>query len=136
VLAEARSYFYERAIQRRSGLDAINQDINSMNQKDGQRLNPRNSFYDANLNRVEITTCQQVCDRALYYKSGRWVDSRVVDRESQIKPSRVIEFGSDEFFALADRLATEGRQGVLAQRGDILTVVDDQPVLIKGPVGQ
>ena len=27
-------------------------------------------------------------------------------------------------------------QGLLAQHGDILTVVDDQPVLIKGPAGQ
>ena len=122
-----------RAVQARSGLNSINQDLKSIRQKTVDCVNPRNSFWDANLNRVEISTVQQVCDRALYFKSGRWVDSRVVDREPQSTPSRVIEFGSDEFFALAHRLAGEGRQGVIAVRGDILLVVDDEPVLVRGP---
>lgn len=136
VLAEASVNFYERAFETRSGLGSINQEINSMRQKLAQCDNRRNCFWDANLNRVEITTVQQVCDRALYFKSGRWVDSRLVEQESQVQPSRVIEFGTDEFFALAGRLANEGRQGVISLRGDILTDVDGQPVLIKAPAGQ
>jgi Ca-activated chloride channel family protein len=136
VLAEAREQFYQRAVQSRSGLSSINQDLNSINQKSVQCTNLRNSFWDANLNRVEISTVQQVCDRAMYYKSGRWVDSRIVEQEAHVKPARIVEFGSDEYFDLAARLATEGRQGLISLRGDTLMVVDEQPVLVKAPAGK
>jgi hypothetical protein len=46
----------------------------------------------------------------------------------------VITFGSPEWRDLAAKLAREGRQGSIALRGDILMLVDGQPVLIKAPV--
>ena len=46
----------------------------------------------------------------------------------------MIVFGSQEFRDLAAKLAREGRQGSIALRGDILMLVDGQPVLIKAPV--
>ena len=89
-----------------------------------------NAFYDQNMNRVEITTVQQLNDRAFYRKGNRWVDSRIVERENQIQPQRVIEFGSAEFLELAARLAQQGRQGSISLRGDILLVVDGDPILV------
>lgn len=97
------------------------------------RLNVGNRFYDKNMNRVEITTVQQVSDRAFYNRKGRWVDSRIVNKEGRIRPRKVVEFGSDEFRQLAYKLAREGRQGSIALRGDILMVVDNEPILVKGP---
>jgi hypothetical protein len=85
------------------------------------------------MNRVSISNVQQVNDRAFYRRNNRWVDSQLVARESQVRPARVIEFGSEEFRQLIQRLAGEGRQGSISLGGDVLMVVDGQPVLVKGP---
>jgi Ca-activated chloride channel family protein len=132
VLAEARRNFQQRAVHTRSGIGSINQDMNRQAMSQQAVLNPGNDFYDLNMNRVSITSVQQVADRAFYRKGNRWVDSRLVDQNRAV-PRKVISFGSKEFQRLVERLATEGRQGSISLRGDILMVVDGQPVLIKGP---
>jgi hypothetical protein len=85
------------------------------------------------MNRVEVTRVQQVNDRAFYNRNGRWVDSRVVQQETDVRPARVIEFGSKEFQDLAAKLAGQNRNGAISLQGDILMVVDGQTVLVKGP---
>ena len=100
-------------------------------QKQQQTLNYGNVFLDANMERVSVTTVQQINDRTYYLRGNRWVDSRLVKEEAQIKPKRVITFGSDEFIELARKLAAENRQGSIALRGDVLLMVDDELVLVK-----
>jgi len=134
VLWEAISNVQSRAVESRVGLSAVNQSYNYKFQSAQRALNLRNTFYDQNMNRVSIATVQQVNDRAFYQRGNRWVDSRIVERESTVKPARVIEFGSEEFRRLALRLADEGRQGSIALRGEILIVIDDEPVLVKNDV--
>jgi len=56
-----------------------------------------------------------------------------VDKEEEVKPKKVIEFGSKEFLELAERLAKENRQGSIALGGDILLLVDGEPILIRTP---
>ncbi|MFI5454532.1 MAG: VIT domain-containing protein [Isosphaerales bacterium] len=134
VLSEAENLFRGRAIQTRSGLSSANQDLNNQNQKSLSCVNPRNKYWDATMNEVATATVQQVCDLAFYKRHDRWVDSRLVTTASDVRPAKVITFGSQEFRDLAARLAREGRQGSIALRGDILMLVDGQPVLIKAPV--
>ena len=67
-------------------------------------------------------------------RGNRWVDSRIVDQT--VTPRATIEFGSDEFHRLTSRLAAEGRQGSVSLRGDVVMVVDGEPVLVKGPANQ
>jgi Ca-activated chloride channel family protein len=136
VLAEAQNLFRDRAIQTRSGLASVNQDLNNQNMKSVSCVNPRNKYDDATMNEVSSATVQQICDLAFYKRRDRWVDSRLVASESGREPARVIAFGSEEFRALADKLARQGRQGSIALRGDILMLVDGQPVLIKAPAQQ
>ena len=136
VVAEAEGLFRSRAIQTRSGLASVNQDLNNQSQKSVACVNPTNKFLDASMNEVSTVTVQQVCDLAFYKRSNRWVDSRLVSNPAEVRPERVITFGSEEFRALASRLAGEGRQGSIALRGDILMLLDGQPVLIKAPVDQ
>jgi Ca-activated chloride channel homolog len=131
VLAVASANFERRAMQTRSGLGAVNQSFNGDFMNNQMVANGRNSFYDERMNRVSVTNVQQVNDRAFYNRNGRWVDSQVVDREREIKPTKVIEFGSDEFGRLAERLAAEGRQGSISLRGEILLMVGNEPVLVK-----
>jgi hypothetical protein len=55
----------------------------------------------------------------------------VLDREKDLKPDRVVMFGTPEFYQLVDKLVTEGRQGILALSGEMLLVIDGKTVLIK-----
>jgi len=134
VLRGAGRNFGHRALASRSGLGAVNQSFNMARQREQKSLNMRNDFLDAKMNRVSISTVQQVNDLAFYRRGNRWVDSRLVSRDKEVKPTKVIEFGSQEFYQLALRLAHAGRQGSISLRGDILLEVDGEPILVRGPV--
>ncbi len=133
VLSEAENLFRNRAMQTRSGLSSVNQDVNNQNQKVLSCVNPLNKFYDASMNEVAIAAVQQVCDLAFFKRGGGWVDSRLVSSQGQARPAKVVTFGSQEFRELAAKLAREGRQGSIALKGDILMLVDGQRVLVKAP---
>ncbi len=133
VAAEAWHLLNTRAQLSRVGVGSLNQDLNSVRQKQSAQLNPTNGYWDANMNRVQISTVQQVADRAFFRKGDRWVDSRIVDKAEQAEPQRVIDFGSDEFLQLARRLASENRQGSIMMRGEVMLVVDGQRVLLRNP---
>ena len=49
------------------------------------------------------------------------------------RPDSEIRFGTEEYFELADHLASDDRQGALALGGDILIIVDGRLILITGP---
>lgn len=131
VSHEARGTLSERAMQTRTGMGAVNQSYNLIRQKDQVVLNMRNEYYDENMNRVSIASVQQVNDRAYYRRGNRWLDSRLVEQESQLKPTRVVEFGSEEFIELAQKLARENRQGSITLRGEVYLMVDGDTVLVK-----
>ncbi len=122
----------DRAMNTRSGLSSVNQDLNNGQQRRQVVLNGGNFFYDENMNRAAITSVQQVCDLAFFRRGDNWVDSRLLGNEAGEAPREIV-FGSVEFLELATRLADENRQGCIALQGDILLEIDGQPVLIKGP---
>ena len=113
----------------------MNQDFNLSAQRGQAQLNARNEFYDQQMKRVEISAVQQVNDRTFYRRGDRWVDSRLVNDEARAGAAEVVEFGSEAYYALVRRLAEENRAGTVAQRGDVLMMVDQKPVLVKGPSG-
>jgi len=131
VLREAGSVLEHRAMRSRSGRDAISQSFNIQPQKMQKSLNYGNVFYNERMERVSIATVQQINDLAYYRRANRWIDSRLVQKEGQVKPKRIIEFGSKEYFELAENLAKQNRQGSIALAGDILLLVDGETVLIK-----
>jgi len=121
------------AMRKRSGLGAVSQSRNLIRQKEQKVLNARNYYLDAAMKPVSIQAVQQINDRAYYRRGGRWVDSRLVNQRTEVKPARVIEFGSEEFMKLVRRLAGKNRQGCVALGGDVLLLFDGEPVLIKAP---
>jgi len=133
MLREAGDTLSSRAMGVRSGVSAVNQSLNTVRQKSQTELNLRNYFYDAEMKEVSISTVQQVNDKAYYRRDARWVDSRLVTQEDQVRPNRTVEFGSKEFFELAERLARENRQGSIALAGDILLMIDGETILVKSP---
>jgi hypothetical protein len=94
-------------------------------------LNYSNTYFDEDMKRVSITSVQQINNTAFYHRGNRWIDSRLVEKEQQVKPTKVIEYGSKEFLDLADKLARDHSQGSIALRGEILLLVDNEPVLVR-----
>jgi Ca-activated chloride channel family protein len=131
--ARARQSLFENAQQIRSGMGGVTQALNGQAQRDQSNANRSNFFMTQNMERVEITNVQQITDRTFFRRNNRWVDASVLDREKDLKPDRTIEFGTDEFYRLVDRLVAEGRQGVLALSGEMLLVMDGKTVLVKAP---
>jgi Ca-activated chloride channel family protein len=131
IAAEAWRNFDTRARRVRFGLGSVNQELNSLAQKAAGTLNYRNAYWDADMNRVQIGSVQQVADRAFYRRGNRWIDSRIAHDTESSEPPRIVEFGSEEFMQLARRLAREHRQGSIMMRGEVMLVVDGQRVLVR-----
>ena len=115
----------------RSGLGAVSQAVNIRAQRGQSQLNPTNGYFDQNMNRVEVTSVQQMGDRAFFHRGGRWVDSRALARGEEGRVNEVVTFGSEAHRRLVERLAAEGRQGMVAQDGEVLLDVDGRNVLVK-----
>ena len=130
VFNEAFRNFDARALKTRSGLDSVSQSLNNDFKRAQAVDNYRNKIYDAQMNAVEISTVQQINDRAFYKKGNRWIDSALVDDANPARP-RVVEFGSDEFRRLAERLAADNRQGAITLKGEILLRVGGENVLVR-----
>ena len=128
---DAASLFESRAMRVRSGMGGRNQSSNLVLQKAQTNLNYDNGFLNEQLERVRITTVQQINDLAFFHRNNRWVDSRLAQKEAEVTPDRVVEFGSEEYFKLAEDLASQGRQGSIAFDTDVLLWVDGDAVLVK-----
>lgn len=120
-----------KAVSKRSGLEAVAQSRNIEGQKKQAVLNGTNGYWDAKMNRVEIATVQQICDRAFFLRGGRWVDSKALANGASMREDEVVTIGSEAYRALLERLVREGRQGLLAQQGEILLTVGERNVLVK-----
>ncbi|MEZ6241412.1 MAG: VWA domain-containing protein [Phycisphaerales bacterium] len=129
---EAGETLRERAVEDRSGAGGVNQSLNSNTYAASKQAATRQKYYDKDMNEVEITTVQNVADRTLLRRQGRWVDARLLEKEAEA-PEETIEFASEAYFALADRLAVENRQGLIAQRGDVYLLIDGKRVLVRNP---
>ena len=128
----ARESLVNNAQSVRSGIGSVSQAANNANQKAQANMNRSNFYFTQNMERVEITTVQQITDRTFFKRSNRWVDANALKNESA-KPDQVVEFGTPEFYKLVDRLVRDGREGILALSGELLLVVDGKTVLVKAP---
>jgi len=131
---QAGQSLYSNAQQTRTGMGGVSQAMNTSAQQVQSNANRSNFYLTQNMQRVEITNVQQITDRTFFRRNSRWVDAGALGREKDPKPDRTIEFGTDEFYQLVDRLVAEGRQGILALSGEMLLLIDGQTVLVKAPV--
>jgi Ca-activated chloride channel family protein len=120
-----------KAVRTRSGQAAVNQALNYNHQKAQSVLNPRNAYWDASLDRVDVTNVQQVCDRAFFRRGDRWIDSRLVAANDTRPPDEVVAFGSERHIVLLRELLRERRQGVLSLDGKIELVHEGRRILIE-----
>src|SRR5262249_50650082 len=83
-----------RAVQMRCGVPAVTQSLNYNERKIRTRVDYRNEFWNENLDRVEVSTVQQVCDRAFFRNGSRWVDAALIQPNAGLEPDEIVEFGS------------------------------------------
>jgi Ca-activated chloride channel homolog len=122
-----------RAVRSRSGAAAVNQGINFNRQKEQKMVQYDNFYVDDKLNRVEITSVQQVCDRAFFNRGDRWIDSGIVLAKGDLEPDQIVIFGSDEHLQILRELEKENRAGILSLRGEILILHHGRRILITNP---
>jgi len=118
----------------RVGRGAVRQDL-SLNEmekgKAGGIANNDYFFNDEMQAEGRLRNVQQIAQGAVFNRAGRWIDSRLADNDAE--PDEEIEFGTDRYFELARQLASEGRQALLAVRGDVELLVQGRRVLVRGP---
>ena len=119
----------KKAMSTRWGQAAVNQGENLKYGKAQQSLNPRNGYLDDKLKRVEVSTVQQINDRAFFKRGKRWIDGRVI-RGGKLEPEETVKFGSERHIELLRELVKKGRNGVLSLDGEILLRLNDKNVLI------
>lgn len=117
----------------RAGAGSMNQEMNSTRMADADGLLAgRNEYLDESMNRRQITTVQQVNERAYFQQGRRWVDSAMLAQATEA-PQQTVEFGTPAYTVLLDELIVDNRQAVLANRGEIYMLHRGQRVLVINP---
>jgi hypothetical protein len=134
IIRETMRHLDTRAIRSRSQASGVVQSLNAMEMKGQKQLRYDNTYLNDQLEQERITAVQQINDLAFYNKSGRWIDSRLARApQTELEPDEIIEFGSDAFITLAERLARENRQASLAFATDVLICIDGRTILVRMP---
>ena len=124
----------ELAESERTGVGAVQQDaMNEYNMK--AQWVVANRMQTAGGAQVILTGMRQVADQTLFARSGRWIDSSLIEAVDGNNESvdETVEFGSERYFELADALVKENRQGVLALGGDVLLNRGGRVILVQAP---
>lgn len=129
---EARDQVETRALHLRAGAEGVAQTMNIQGQNELVRNQVQACWYDGNMNEVRPTGVQQANDMVAFCRGTRWVDARILHAETE-PPQRTVEFGTPEFFDVVDRLASEGRQALLARGGEVYVLVGNERTLVRCP---
>ncbi len=130
-----------RTVEDRAGQSAVAQQLNlGLQSAQSQTsfggvpaLDLKQSFFDKDMNRVDITGVQFIADLALFARPGRWVDSNLlINDQDKLEPETTIEFARDAYMTLAAELASQNRAGVLALGQDVYLLHNAKRVLVKG----
>jgi Ca-activated chloride channel family protein len=127
VLQEAARNFAGRALATRSGLSSVNQEWNGQYMRGQNALNARNVYLDQDMNRVSVSTVQQVGDRTYYLRDGKWVDARLAAKAGD-EPARVVKYGTKEYEEMRAKLAAEGQAAAPSLGNEVVTEVDGERV--------
>lgn len=124
-------------VAERAGAGAVNQSVNLKAAAAQSCSNADNSYWLADMKQARVTTVMQVADQTMFCRSGKWIDSNLVDKPALEEPDVKITFGSPEHFELVRKLAAAdngtGRQALLALRGAVYLLVDGKRILVCAP---
>lgn len=127
-------YSLESAREERTGMGAVQQD--AVNQQNMQvKAVMANRMQTAGGAQIILTGMRQVGDQTLFSRNGQWVDSSLLEavEANNANVDETIEFATKRYFELADELASENRQGVLALGRDVLLSRSGKVILVQAP---
>lgn len=137
--APARAYTRARerissGNEQRAGKEGAMQQLNYVGRQQAQTVSgaAANIMLDKDMKQVRIAGVQQVADRSLFRRGGRWVDSALGGKEDAA-PDATVEFGTDAYSEIVVKLTRQGRQGLLAMGGDVYLSLEGRRILVKGP---
>ena len=87
--AVAAGNFEARALNCRTGLGSVTQELNNGFNRMQVCANPRNGHWNAQMQWVETANVQQTCDLAFFRQGTRWVDSRLLGDSTKITSPKV-----------------------------------------------
>jgi Ca-activated chloride channel family protein len=122
-----------RAVQTRSGYDAVNQGINFNRQKQEANVAGTKGYVDARLGGAQSEAMAQCGDKNLWRQGSRWVDGSLVG-EAQPAVDEEILFGSDRHHQLLWELVSESRQSAIALEGEVLLRHRGKTYLVRNSV--
>ncbi|MEQ8316083.1 MAG: VIT and VWA domain-containing protein [Phycisphaerales bacterium] len=131
---EAMLYSLSSVIDERTGVGAVQQD--AVNQRAMAAKNVvANRMRTAGGAEVILTGMRQVGDQTLFARGGQWVDSSLLEavEANNADVDETVEFASERYFELANELASERRQGVLALGRDVLLNRGGKVILVQAP---
>ncbi len=112
--ATAGGNLHRKAVMNRTGRYATSQQANIQGNRGQSWANRRNGFFDQNMKRIEISSVQQLGNRAFYKRGGNWVDASVLTRGKQVTVDERVTFGTPRFEQLFKQLLAEHNQAALA----------------------
>lgn len=127
------SNFANRAGRSRAGFGGVNQELNGKRMRGQTRVEQRSWYYNSRMTAVQVDSVQSFPHTAMFRQNDGWVDGRLLNGRKLPAPAVSIEIGSPEYWRLADRLSSQGRQGVLALSGNLLIQDGSRTILIRRP---
>lgn len=118
----------------RVGLEGVASQQNVALNRDQTWVNGGNFLYNPAGELMANPTVQTVQGRTFFRRGERWVDGSLALAADQVKPDRVLAFGSPEHLALIGELSAAGCAGQLSLSGEILLRNGAETVLVQAAV--
>ncbi len=128
---------FRTAMDERTGVDGVQREAMNQQSIQGKSVTA-NRMRTAGGAQVILTGMRQVADQTLFSRNGQWVDSSLLKavEANNSDVDETVEFASERYFELADELASENRQGVLALGQDVLLSRGGRVILVKRPAAE
>lgn len=136
--ADVERLLVHRALRTRRGIAGVTQARNLEHCRHAQHARVISHYTTEDLEPVRVTSVLALGEGVVWRRVGswgvRWVDGCLLGQE-RLDPHTIVPFGSEAHMTLAQRLAEQGRVGILALAGDIYLEVDGTRVLVRGRPG-
>ena len=122
------------SMSQRTGLDAVQQEaMNLFQARSAQVMS--NRLQTAGGAQIVLSGMRQIADQTLFRRGGQWIDASLIEAVdgNNADVDEIIEFASERYFELAEELAAEDRQGLLALDGDVMLNRADRILLVRAP---
>lgn len=130
AVTRAAAEIERKAVRKRTGQAAVNQDWNIGRSKAAAQVNRGNRYLNDKLENAKIGRVCQVADKAFYRRGGEWIDAGLVGKGEEAGQSTPVKITSPQFKEIVDQLVSENRQGCLALGPNIRVVINGQNYLI------